>query len=145
MSLPEPRPGLVIRYSFLWSHEAAAGAEEAAKDRPCAIVIAAELGAPGEMTVIVAPVTHEAPDDPGASLEVPRAISRRLGFDDGRHWLRFDELNQFVWPGFDLRRVPGRRGAYDYGMLPRGLFERLRRAILERQRSRKASPPTRRD
>lgn len=31
MSLPVPRPGLVIRCAFLWSHEAAAGAEEAAK------------------------------------------------------------------------------------------------------------------
>ena len=25
MSLPEPRPGLVIRYDYLWTHEAAAG------------------------------------------------------------------------------------------------------------------------
>lgn len=38
MSYPEPKPGLVIRYSFLWSHEAEAGADEAAKDRPLAIV-----------------------------------------------------------------------------------------------------------
>jgi hypothetical protein len=26
----------VIRYSFLWSHEAKAGASEGRKDRPCA-------------------------------------------------------------------------------------------------------------
>lgn len=40
MSLPDPKPGLVIRYGFLWSDERAGGAVEAAKDRPCAIVVA---------------------------------------------------------------------------------------------------------
>jgi hypothetical protein len=34
VSFPAPKPGLVIRYSFLWSHEADAGAVEGAKDRP---------------------------------------------------------------------------------------------------------------
>jgi hypothetical protein len=37
MSLPAPKPGLVIRYSFLWSNEEAKGATDGAKDRPCAI------------------------------------------------------------------------------------------------------------
>ena len=40
MSLPDPKPGLVIRYSFLWSHERDRGAIEGSKDRPCAIVLA---------------------------------------------------------------------------------------------------------
>ena len=40
MTLPVPLPGLVIRYSFLWSREARAGATEGRKDRPCAIVVA---------------------------------------------------------------------------------------------------------
>ncbi len=34
MNLPVPKPGLVIRYSFLWSNEHAAGATEGIKDRP---------------------------------------------------------------------------------------------------------------
>jgi hypothetical protein len=51
LKLPEPRPGLVIRYGFLWSHEAEAGAEEAAKDRPCAIVVAARRQENGEIGV----------------------------------------------------------------------------------------------
>jgi hypothetical protein len=41
VSLPTPRVGLVIRYNFLWSHEKAAGKQEATKDRPAAIVVAA--------------------------------------------------------------------------------------------------------
>ncbi len=40
MSYPTPVPGLVIRFSFLWSTEAKSGVEEGRKDRPCAIVVA---------------------------------------------------------------------------------------------------------
>ena len=37
MALPEPRPGLVIRYAYLWRDQGLAGADEAAKDRPCVV------------------------------------------------------------------------------------------------------------
>ncbi|SMF48950.1 hypothetical protein SAMN02982989_2602 [Xaviernesmea oryzae] len=60
MSFPEPKPGLVIRYAFLWSSEADRGSAEAAKDRPCAIVVAAYNKA-GAIQTIVAPVTHSPP------------------------------------------------------------------------------------
>ena len=39
MAFPIPSPGLVIRYSFLWSDDAARGQEEGDKDRPCAVVV----------------------------------------------------------------------------------------------------------
>lgn len=58
MSLPIPKPGLVIRYSFLWSNEEEKGATEAAKDRPCAIVVAVRHDPNGEIDTIVAPITH---------------------------------------------------------------------------------------
>lgn len=135
MRFPAPRPGLVIRYSFLWSHERDAGAEEAAKDRPCAIVVAARLAPDSEVRTIVAPITHEPPADPSASIPIPPAACRALGLDAGPHWLRLEELNRFTWPGFDLRPIPGRGGEIAYGMLPRGLFEQLRRGILARQRA----------
>lgn len=64
-------------------------------------------------------------------LEIPAAICRSLGFDHGQHWLRFDELNRFLWPGYDLRPRSG--GRYDYGMLPPRLFEQLRSGILQLQ------------
>lgn len=138
MSLLAPKPGLVIRYRFLWRSEHAEGATEGAKDRPCAIVVAARRGPGGDIQTIVAPITHRPPDDPDASIEIPAATCRRLGLDGGRHWLRLDELNRFAWPGFDLRSIPGRPGRYDYGMLPPGLFQRLRDGILARQKARVA-------
>ena len=64
MSLPVPKPGLVIRYGFLWSREAARGAEEGPKDRPCTIVVATRRDKHDDIRVIVAPVTHEPPTDP---------------------------------------------------------------------------------
>jgi len=76
------------------------------------------------------PITHRTPDDPHASIEIPEATCRELGFDAGRHWLRLDELNRFTWPGYDLRPIPGRTGDFAYGMLPPAPFARLRRGIL---------------
>jgi hypothetical protein len=133
MKIPAPQPGLVIRYAFLWSHEQAAGAAEAAKDRPCAVVVAV----PGDMRTIVAPITHLQPQDPSASIEIPASVCRALGLDEGRHWLRVEELNRFVWPGYDLRPIPGRTDSCVYGMLPKALFEQLRQAIVARQRLRR--------
>jgi hypothetical protein len=39
---PEPQPGLVISYAYLWSEEAEQGRIEGRKDRPCAIVVGVE-------------------------------------------------------------------------------------------------------
>jgi hypothetical protein len=132
VSFPDPTPGLVIRYSFLWSHERDAGAVEASKDRPCAIVIAATKGPLGDIRTLVAPITHAPPADPATSLAIPRRTAMALGLDGEQHWLRFDELNRFSWPGYDLRPVPGRPGQFEYGLLPRELFEALRRGIIDR-------------
>ncbi|MEC5291915.1 hypothetical protein VSX64_24405 [Aurantimonas sp. C2-6-R+9] len=141
--MPEPKPGLVIRYSFLWSHERDRGAVEGSKDRPCAIVVATPRDENGHIRTIVAPITHRPPDDAGASLEIPPDVCRTLGLDAGRHWLRLDELNRFLWPGYDLRLGP--RGRYDYGMLPPRLFEDLRQGILTRQRGRRTAIMSRDD
>lgn len=134
MSLPVPKPGLVIRYSFLWSNEHAEGATEGVKDRPCAIVVAARRDPNGDIQTIVVPITHQPPEYPAASIEIPASTCKSLRLDIGRHWLRLDELNRFAWPGYDLRPIPGQPGRYDYGMLPPGLFRQLRDGILARQR-----------
>jgi hypothetical protein len=135
MSLPAPRPGLVFRYAFLWSHEADAGADEASKERPCAIVVASQRDPTGDLRVIVAPITRAPPSDPSASIEIPPAVRVTLGLGGDRQWLRLDELNRFSWPGYDLRPVPGKAGAYEYGLLPRALFERFRDSLISRQRN----------
>ena len=137
MTFPAPRPGLVIRYSFLWSNERDAGAEEGSKDRPCAIVVAARRDEHSDIRVLVAPITHAPPDDPRDSLEIPSDVAKALGLDGERHWLRLDELNRFSWPGYDLRPLPGKNAKYDYGMSPKPLYEARRSGILERQRARR--------
>jgi hypothetical protein len=137
MAWPVPEPGLVIRYSFLWSGEAAAGKSEGGKDRPVAIVVASSKTTEGEVRVVVAPITHSLPKDAAASLEIPEATRRELGLDDGRQWIRFDELNSFVWPGYDIRPIPGTQ-RIDYGFLPKDFYERMRKGILERQVARKS-------
>ncbi len=137
MEWPTPRAGLVIRYSFLWSSEALAGKSEGSKDRPVAIVVASRKTPQGELRVVVAPITHRPPQDVAASLEIPENVGHALGLDGERQWIRFDELNSFVWPGYDIRPVPGSR-RIDYGFLPKDLYERLREGILWRQATRKA-------
>jgi hypothetical protein len=135
VTFPAPKPGLVIRYSFLWSDEKDAGADEGSKDRPCAIVVAARKDEHADTRVLVAPITHAPPDDPSDSLEIPGEVAKALGLDGERHWLRLDELNRFSWPGYDLRPLPGKIAKYDYGMLPKALFEALKAGILQRQRA----------
>jgi DNA invertase Pin-like site-specific DNA recombinase len=46
----EPKPGLVVRYDFLWKEEQRAGIEDG-KDRPCAIVLTSAEKADGSKDV----------------------------------------------------------------------------------------------
>jgi mRNA-degrading endonuclease toxin of MazEF toxin-antitoxin module len=126
MPAPVPVPGLVIRYSFLWSHEARTGAEEGSKDRPCAVLLAT-TAKDGRQMVTVLPVTHTPPSDERLAVEIPAKTKARLGLDDIRSWIVLDEANRFEWPGPDLRPVPGdpdRNVAY--GLLPAGLYDVVR-------------------
>jgi hypothetical protein len=125
MALPGPRPGLVISYAYLWHHEHRAGQEEGVKDRPCVIVLAMERPTDRSPLVRVVPVTHSAPDMLTPAIELPRAVKRHLGLDESRSWVVLDEINEFAWPGFDLRPVPRSRDSFTYGFLPPRLFEQL--------------------
>jgi hypothetical protein len=94
VAFPEPVPGLVIRYSYLWRREHLAGREEGSKERPCAVV-AAVRNPVGGPRVLVLPVTH-APPDAGAGIEIPGFVKRRLGLDDAPSWIVISETNDFV-------------------------------------------------
>jgi len=139
VSLPTPRRGLVVRHAFVWSHEKAAGADEASKDRPCAIVLIMAPDETGGVRVGVVPITHRPPADPDGGIEVPTAVRRQLGLDDSRQWVIYDELNRFIWPGYDMRLIPGRTASYEYGMLPRELYDTIVRGVLGRNRAKKLS------
>lgn len=125
MALPDPVPGLVIGYSYLWRDEAIAGREEGRKDRPCVIVLSVR-SEEGRIRVSVAPVTHFAPTDPEQAVKLPEAVKQRLGMDAAPSWIVISELNHFIWPGADLRLI--RRGSpdYAYGILPRTLYNHVR-------------------
>lgn len=131
MALPEPVPGLVIRYSYLWHSEHREGREEGQKDRPCAIVAAIHSDATGAKRVLVLPVTHSAPQDTKLAVEIPSRVKERLGLDAARSWVVLSEWNEFAWPGPDLRRAPGgNEHSVVYGMLPPGLFNSIRNLFL---------------
>jgi hypothetical protein len=110
VSFPVPHPGLVIRYSYLWKREQDMGREDGSKDRPCAVLLAV-LDDAGERQVLVLPITHTPPANAQDAVEIPAATKTRLGLgaDDGeRSWIVISEANEFIWPGPDLRTVPGR-------------------------------------
>lgn len=133
MPLPEPEPGLVISYSYLWHREAEGGSEEGRKDRPC-VIIAVEQR---ETTIVVSvvPLTHRPPDGPGSAVTVPPIVKRRLGLDDSLSWVAVTEANRFVWPGPDLRPVSRSGLRFDYGFVPPRLYLAIRNAYLARGRS----------
>ena len=136
MSLPTPTPGLVISYSYLWAQEHLAGAEEGRKDRPCAIVAARQV-IEGREVVTVVPVTHTPPADPADAVAIPPALKAHLGLDEAPSWIVVTETNDFLWPGPDLRPIPGSQAArFDYGMLPPRFFAHIRQCILEAHRRR---------
>ena len=138
MALPDPVPGLVIRYSYLWAEEYGRGQEEGTKDRPCAVVLVTTDVA-GERRVTVLPITHASPSNPSLAVEIPAATKRRLGLDDERSWVLLTEANRFIWPGPDLRPTsPGDMASIAYGSLPFALFEQIRRRFIAVIRARRA-------
>ena len=131
MALPKPVPGLVIRYSYLWHSEYRQGRDEGQKDRPCAIIAAIRTDEDGDERVLVLPVTHSPPDRPDLAVEIPANVKQRLKLDEARSWVMLSEWNEFVWPGPDLRRLPGASEAsVAYGMLPPSLYAIIRDRFL---------------
>ena len=123
MTWREPERGLVINYSYLWAREADEGHEEGRKDRPCAIIIARRDDS-GAIRVRVLPVTHSPPLDPSCAIEIPAATKTRLGLDSERSWVVLSEVNDFNWPGPDVRRVRNTNSPY-YGPLPPNFYDQI--------------------
>lgn len=126
--MPTPEPGLVIHYEYLWRHEHEAGLEQGRKARPCAVVVATS-SEEGILETVVAPITHVAPEPPSVGIEIPQKLKRHLGLDDDRSWVIVTDLNVFAWPGVDIQARPGKRGEFDYGLLPPRFFETIRQAV----------------
>jgi hypothetical protein len=135
---PAPQPGLVIRYSYLWRREAAEGHEEGRKDRPCAVILAFQDHDQGTR-VFVLPITHTPPPNRQDAVEIPAVVKARLGLDTERSWIVLDEFNDFIWPGPDLRFLPGKGPeSAAYGFLPPKLLQAIRDRFVAAVRAKKA-------
>lgn len=139
MALPIPRPGLVIRYAYLWRFEADQGRQEGIKDRPCAVILTVAKQA-GLTTVVVAPITHRPPADATSAFELPIETKRRLALDPVPSWIVTSDLNVFTWPGPDIRLVDPKRPdlGFAYGYLPYKLTQHLIESVRSLLRERKA-------
>lgn len=133
MAIPSPEPGLVISYAYLWHGEYEAGQEEGREDQPSVIVLAVKREANDTTVVTVLPITHSAPSDTKTAIEIPLPVKRHLGLDDRRSWIVVTGGNEFIWPGYDLRRIP-KTGRYTYGFLPPRLFNQVIKAFLNVRR-----------
>ncbi len=125
--IPDPAPGLVIRYAYLRDTEAAQGREEGSKYRPAVVVLAVGSDDEDGREVLVAPITHRPPADPAGAVAVPPGAPARLGLDADPSWVIVTEVNRFVGPGPGLRPVePGR---WACGFIPTGPFRALRSRV----------------
>jgi hypothetical protein len=126
-----PPPGSIIRYAYLWADDHAAGREEGRKDRPALVLALAVRAEARETHVLVLAVTHTPPRDKLDRIPFPEAEKRRLGLDDFPAWIVTTEGNSFVWPGPDVRPVPGRpTGTRTYGQVSSALLQLVARAYL---------------
>ena len=102
-----------------------------------AIVSAARNEPDGEIRTIVAPITHEPPDDPAASIEIPGDVAASPGLDGQRHWLRRANRLQV---GFEKTFLEADFFEYD---LAAGAFVAAERAFPVSQYAPPADPQTR--
>lgn len=129
MGIPTPEPGLVLNYAYLWHDEYRRGLEEGRKDRPSVIVLKTIRDKDGQTLVMVLPITHSAPARADEAIELPPRVKQHLGLDAGRSWVIVSEGNQFVWPGYDLRKIPGSVDEFSYGFIPPRLFRQIVEAL----------------
>ena len=134
MSFPDPKPGLIVRYDYLWSHEAAARRDQG-KDRPACLVAASDsLSKP--RFVVLLPITHSPPGSDAVGIEIPAKVKRALGLD-APSWVIVSEYNVDEWPNAGLSPLPGRPEAFSYGFIPPGLFAQIKAKFLELARQNK--------
>jgi hypothetical protein len=69
-----------------------------------------------------------------AGRQVPQAVKRHLGLDTLRSWIVVTEGNEFLRPGYDLRKIPGTDG-YDFGFLSPRFFNQVLEAFIAWKRN----------
>lgn len=132
MKLPDPVPGLVIRFGYTWVKD------RFRKDRPCAIVLTSRES--GVVTVV--PITHSYPEvgEEDESILIPEDICKPIGLDQEANYVRLSEINQFEWPSDRLSPLPHDNGRCDYGMVPEHFFLEMRKKLAQTVRAKKMKP-----
>ncbi|MGD0191611.1 MAG: hypothetical protein ABSD74_12790 [Rhizomicrobium sp.] len=139
MTLDPPVPGSVIRYAYLWADEHNRGREEARKDRPALVLALAVRNEAGTVEALVLAITHSKPVHATDAVALPLSVKRRLKLDDDASWIVTTEANAFVWPGPDIRPIPGRKpAAVTYGRIPDGLLRTVAHSFLANRKKQRA-------
>jgi hypothetical protein len=128
VALPHPKPGLVVRYDYVWSQEAAAG-QLHGKDRPTCLVAASDEHARPRFVVLL-PITHTPPAGETVGIEIPAKVKQALRLDDEPSWIIVSEYNIDEWPNGGLSPLSGRPEAFAYGFIPPGLFAKIKTSFL---------------
>lgn len=137
MAFPVAKPGLVVRYDYLWSREAAAGHDQG-KDRPVCLVAASD-NATKPRFVVLLPITHRPPDADSVGIEIPAKVKLLLGLDEAPSRVIVSEYNVDEWPNGGLAPVPGRPGLFSYGFVPPNLFGQIKARFLELARQKRSN------
>ncbi len=136
MSAPRPKPGLVVRYEYLWSNQADRGQVEGVKNRPCFVLSVISKNPDLQGQVLICPITHTPPERGQPSIEVPAKLQRHLGLNEGeRSWVRLSECNiEPNWPN-GLRTTE--KGNLEYGMTPPNFYAKVRDGFTNELRRKK--------
>lgn len=82
-------------------------------------------------------MTHR-PTEASRSIAIPAKVKRHLGLDADASWIVLDEINEFVWPGVDLRPVSRtKHGVWTFGVLPLELLDEIQARLREILRQRR--------
>jgi hypothetical protein len=129
VKLPDPVPGLVIRFGYTWHKD------RFRKDRPCAIVLTSKES--GMVTVV--PITHSYPEvgEEDDSILIADDICKAIGLDQEANYVRVSEVNRFEWPSDRLVPLPHDNTRCDYGMVPEGFFLEMRQKLAEKVKANK--------
>ena len=141
MAIPEPSPGLVVRYDYLWSRDAAVGRTQG-KDRPACLVAASDSETKPRFVVLL-PITHSPPLGDTVAIEIPAKVRQTIGLDDEPSWVVVSEYNVDEWPNAGLMPVPGKPDVFAYGFIPPGLFAKIKARFVELAREKKSESVTR--
>ena len=133
MALPDPKPGLVVRYDCLWTHEAAVGRGQG-KTRPACLVAATDP-AVRPRHVVLLPITHTPPTGGTPGIGIPARVGQALGLDETPGWVIVSEHNVDEWPNAGLSPLPGQPDTFSYGLIPPGLFAQIKARFLELARA----------